>query len=799
MKPDKSHFLIWLYLILIFNISKARLENCSDWTEKHVFRTNERPFFNITPHVIIFEDFEQFSNIESCKHRIKTVYLKLFPAYEYLLVNSNLNITQLFAIFDVVKTTIFFYKLKGFNQNFRTLPLRYYLKSNDIRIYDSYFDFFLNGTTLIDEHLCSLEHFDSNYTNFFGSMTRISFAENTLYSKRVCPYVFMNTNLIMIVLQQITNSLIFKNQLEFLNVNSTADLNTHHLSFVVLYLAYEELSLKILNKQVFRHIRYLALNGFIHGIEEDLFANFVDLQYVSLSIENLRKFLHLFSLKWLNSINKYINVDFYVKQENLLNQVKIVKFNECVSIFLKSYDYPDEDICLFQHFPHNQLVYPSIMLENEIPSCSCTIIWLIQHSDIYLTSDYSEYAFKTVSFNLSRFKTQIAISCLSGHDLSRRIHACNFPDRFNKCHVMVNTRHLIKMSELDISFYFKWIQYIIAVFVKPILLLTGIVSNFAVILVLKNKLKRKILSNLMYKHIFANAVFNLIFCAIHSFSLINVCIFPRTSFCSQVFRTAFSQIFKIYGILFIGNVIRLCCNVSYLTFSVSRFFVSTLTIKSTCFKRFEKTKLLGYYSFILVISLGLNTFKILEYRQNFLYNTFENEFPVNVYDIEYCSNQNLDTALIHYKCKMFAGLNICINVLNNVVFLVVGIFVDILLFNYTKKNLQRKETLFHDSEKLSQAIKLKEKVNKMVIANGSLYFVSHFPEFCVTIVLLVFNKKIASFCYHSISCTDLIEITQVSGLISVGLQIFIFIKFDRNFAESISDLKTRLILCFITT
>ena len=294
----------------------------------------------------------------------------------------------------------------------------------------------------------------------------------------------------------------------------------------------------------------------------------------------------------------------------------------------------------------------------------------------------------------------------------------------------------------------------------------------------------------MYSHMEINSKFNLVYCFICSIQLINVCVFPTSSFCSRVYRAAFSQYFKIYCVYFLGNAMQICCNVSYFTFGISRF----LSVhKSGDFSRhFAKIKLKVYYALVLVSSLLLSVFKLFEYKENEAYNTFDNKFPFNAYDIEYCANDFLNSNAFYFKCRFFAALDLINNVINNVLFLFLNLCVDVALVRFTNHYLARKKQLLttHENlDKINEAIKLKEKVNKMVITNGLLYFCSHFVEFLALLLLLVYRKKFNWFCFTGFSCTELVEMTQTFNLLVISMQMFVFVGFDSNFDESFCELK----------
>ena len=804
----------YLYLISIFIVfsecllgnidNTTTLAECIEWAKRHLLYTNERHynFVNATPRVVIFENFDQL-NIE-CEQKFETGLLNLYPANECLIMDNDLDLRRFIKKFNFTNEnneySIFFNKIKGFNQNFRSHSNNEYLNSFIISIFNSRTDFYLNGSKLIDEKLCAPANFDSKYTSFFGSMTKISFTNNILYSTKVCPYVFMNTNLISLTFFQISNSFIYKNKLGFLNVNGTVsiNMNTDKLVLLTLVLAYENITLKLVNKHVFNHIYVLHILGNIYAIQEDLLGHFVNLRCLTLNVENLREFLHT-GTKWMAHFNTNVGVvlsDVYkVKQQ--LSKANILEIAETFKKLQKGYYYPNEDFCLFEHFPHQQMVYPNIYFDKEIKECSCTVIWLLQYSNIYMNSNYTKYAFRAVTLELSMSVNFTARKCLYGRNLTKLIYMCNFTQRLANCHEKKSAYFLDKfslMGEINMMFIFKWFQYIAEVYLKQMLCLIGIVTNVLILAVLKNKQMKKNLKNVMYQHIFANSVFNLILCILNIISLINVCIFPINSFCSSVFRSAFSQYYKIYFILFLGNAIRLCCNISYFTFSISRFFVSTSNTNGKYFKKFEQVKLKHYYGCVFLFSMCLHFSKMFEYHKNEPYNIFENEFPFNAYDIEYCLINVLSTASFYFRCNFFSVLNVIINIVNNILFLFISVVIDILMINFTKNNFIRKKHLLLDGEKLNEAIKLRAKVNRMIITNGSLFFISHFPEFIITIILMIFKEKIALFCFSEFSCTDMVEIAQVSTFFSIGFQIFVFMKFDRNFSQSFYNLKNRILV-----
>jgi hypothetical protein len=125
----------------------------------------------------------------------------------------------------------------------------------------------------------------------------------------------------------------------------------------------------------------------------------------------------------------------------------------------------------------------------------------------------------------------------------------------------------------------------------------------------------KSFDNLMHKHIFFNAMFNFILCFINSFYQVNICVFTKSSFCSSVYKVPVVQYFKIIFILFLGNSVRLCCNFSFILFSLSRFYIST-SAKTKFYNLFEKFNLRLFYVIMFALCSVWNIFKLFEYRPN---------------------------------------------------------------------------------------------------------------------------------------------------------------------------------------
>lgn len=290
----------------------------------------------------------------------------------------------------------------------------------------------------------------------------------------------------------------------------------------------------------------------------------------------------------------------------------------------------------------------------------------------------------------------------------------------------------------------------------------------------------------MYEHIFFNAIFNILYCLLNIFSLMNVCIFPKSSFCSQIRKDDAAQYFKIYALLFLGNSIKLGSNFSYIFFSISRVVTSTYNATNKWRIRIEKLNVKRFYLITFLITLIFSSYKVFEYKPNEIYSNFDPEFPFDAYDIRYCGNNIENIRALKNKCNIFFALNILNNFMNNLIFLFLSAILDIAMIRYSNKMIEKKRQTH--APHFDEALKYKENLNKMIILNGTLYFFSHIPEFLVTLTLFVFEKRLASFCFLIFDCTQLKEMAQSFHLWSMVLQFFVFIHFDHNLYHSLIDI-----------
>jgi hypothetical protein len=796
--------MLFTLIIYLFTLTFVQndIEKCEIWMNNHLINSSEIHGHDLKLLIVKIDELSDLTLDVKCdKFDLKTGILKVYATKKILLDNGFDfgNLINLFSYVSDKPQLVQFQNLKGFNQNLLKLKVNKFDR-NAIphELININFDFYQNET-LVTQDTCVQRNFDTKMKSFFGSITIMELS-NVNYNTKVCPFVFMNTNLKSLDFSQITNSLIFMNRLEFLNINLNQskdyDIQTKSLTNLKLSVSYESITLSNLNRYAFKNVKYLFLHGYVESIEKDLFYYFKQIRLIYICIENFSQFFHQ-GIQWMSDLNADLNdVDLYKPIDIQTNSHRIitVQFVEESQSLQRSYLYPNEDICLFKNFPHKKMVVPVIELAETVKECSCTLLWLLQYSSRFKNVNEVYYM-----DNLdAEYGTRNLIAknfCLERKNFSASFAACNFTRKFENC-LSTNetstqkTNYFFRLhGNLNLFYFFKWLQYIIEIYFQPLFCSIALFTNFLSIKVIGNKRHARNFQNPMYKHILFNAWFNIFLCLINILSLMNICIFPKSSFCSSVYKEEASQFFKIYVVFFAGNTLRLCCNFSYIFFSLSRGILSTSSRESSLRKLFEKLKTRYFYALIFLFSTVFSIFKVFEYKITEIYNSYETNFPYNAYDIKFCEqidlNENMDYS--PSMCRLMWALNLINNILNNVLFLFLSLIIDVAMIKFTNNLIRQKQAL--NSPQLSEAIKFKEKLNKMILVNGSLYFFSHVPEFLVTLLLIVYKKKFAKFCYIAFSCSDLIDMAQKFHLIPIALQFFIFYHFDHNFIQSFVDLK----------
>ena len=153
------------------------------------------------------------------------------------------------------------------------------------------------------------------------------------------------------------------------------------------------------------------------------------------------------------------------------------------------------------------------------------------------------------------------------------------------------------------------------------------------------------------------------------------------------------------------------------------------------------------------------------------------EYPLEIFNPLKCK-------VPHFNCKLFDTLKIINMSINDIIFFVLNIFFDLFLLKHFNAAIDHKISLRNHNADNTDLLNKKKKVNKMVIANGIVFFISHLPDFIVTILILVFREKVSFFCASQFSCDLINDEAKFFNLISIVSVFYILLIFDRNFKES---------------
>jgi hypothetical protein len=124
--------------------------------------------------------------------------------------------------------------------------------------------------------------------------------------------------------------------------------------------------------------------------------------------------------------------------------------------------------------------------------------------------------------------------------------------------------------------------------------------------------------------------------------------------------------------------------------------------------------------------------------------------------------------------------------------------IDLFLLNQYFSNLNQKRKI-SPSLQTDDLDKLKHKTVKMVAFNGVIHFISHFPDFMITILLIHYKKFVENFCIFKLPCDLINEEAQFFNVFIILSQFFIYKRFNNNFNESFQNIKkrafTRILFC----
>ena len=95
-----------------------------------------------------------------------------------------------------------------------------------------------------------------------------------------------------------------------------------------------------------------------------------------------------------------------------------------------------------------------------------------------------------------------------------------------------------------------------------------------------------------------------------------------------------------------------------------------------------------------------------------------------------------------FQCKIFNIFKLVNRSLNDILFMILNILIDLILLIKFKSLMDGKLQQIHDLAQRILIEKSKKHLNRMILFNSFIYVFSHLPEFTMTLLLIVYSKKI---------------------------------------------------------
>ena len=648
---------------------------------------------------------------------------------------------------------------------FKVDPNADWVDSFGLYLIESKFDFYYRGTK-IDEENCQRVFFDSLNVRLFSNLGNliIRLEENVLYENPVCPFVFDNANINGILAMNLLSEVLSYHVLSYINrspENSSSSVN--QLDFGKLYNV--NINEHLVSKYVYKHLTSFKITGRPGIIHPYLFKSFRNLNNMNLQLERAYDFYHLSSNEWMSSL-LYDGKEF----NSAVEKVDYISANRHFLTFLMTmndlsndYTYPDEDFCLFRHFPFRKLISVVIQYSNQFYR-SCTLTFLFQNSFILRnTINYTK---------LNQNQAQLE-SCNISQYMSRCVN-------FSKLKLSWS---LQSKSNLDMIYIFKWTEFIGPVMSFPVFAALGFFLNLITILVIKspkNK-KEKLFERKIFDFIVINSTFNCIECLIYQLKLMNICLGAGSVYCSSVMTSEFAQNVAVYVTGYLSETMKTCSILTGLLFSIQRC-EDTSKVKNKFFVKITSMGLIKQSVLIVTFSGLTSMIKIFNYdieTQNF--GSFDS--PISFQINSQIQNQ-------YWYMPAFYFFHYC---LNDLVLLLVNLIIDIRLVFVIKRNMAEKiEFKTHSCEKgekicekFKRDIKhhqdVNSKLNSMIIATLLIYIFCRLPEFFASIYFFDTKLMYLNNCMDNYFCYLLYNAIEYLYMVSYSSNILLYYKFNSQF------------------
>ena len=648
----------------------------------------------INGEIIILSDFNDLKELKfKCKESIN-ISILYFKPNKPIIFDDSLDMNSLTINSNIV-LSIGLLNFKGFNLGSNN-PFRN-LKSNKpnqhILQIASPFDLYYNKK-LIDKTNCNKQIPSLKLAQQINTLDIIMANKN---SGETCPFIFKNIKFLLLSINNLRNSLIYRNKFTFFNVSiSNNDLNCSiYETYLIMY--HSELNTKLLNENVFKKLFSLDINGIINKIDKDTFKNLDNLQLLRIKSQNIKQ-IFVKNNKWL----KYLNYKKYLN--NIKNEGFVLSIYQSIEN-VTYYSYPNEDFCLFKDFPHERFVIP-ILRPNTKSECTCTELFLIQYLfsiDNSVADFIRNFRAYYVLEYYAQFQKLYDLPDCALEEPIHKIRNCNFIQRLAKCNIET-VKNVEENTNLDIYIYdlIEFSDIILFLFKKYlnlIFVILTLIINILMVIILSSKSLKK---DRMYTYLNINSIFNSFSCLI---TIIDYIVSYYTIDIDS--KTISYQYYNLILIKLIGNSIKTCSNISHLSFGLSRYkkikgkdYIFIKSLNNLSFKL--------YLFLIIIFSIGIN-----------LYVYFQHEI-ISLESNDKASVQFLDNPVLapfnDYKVNFsdteFIILNVfqCLKILfSDLSYIIATTIIDIFLFKIVKKQMENKRKLVNQNNNNNN----KKKENKI--------------------------------------------------------------------------------------
>ena len=639
----------------------------------------------------------------------------------------------------------------------------------------SYFQ--LNTSDIKSGKLSAKELAKTMVNGLFTAYYRFWYILNDVeYYEPVCPLVFKNLVIEAFLLEGLESNKLVKHTLRFSDMakimgnSSEESINCkiHNAIFKGVFRV--DIGTDLLNRHVFALTSSLVINGALSRFSDDLFRNLISLKVIYLEILNMREFFHASDNIWLKSINHGLRVDPIIwlsSDHDLVKSLASVLKQLLLNQRFSKYSFPDEDFCVFKHFPFDQGVLPHLskMMDEDIP-VSCTLIYLLQYNVLghYL---YEQRTNRTLNV---KFTVE---------DRDR----CQFQARLEYCFnasVYVAAEYEPKMSSYDLIYVVEWIELVGPVIIFPIVSTLGFVVNLLIIVIIrKKKYQTEYFKGAhIYQFMFLNAVFNSIECFISLLSLYGVCIKHQSLFCPSMFEHKYFHDFREHSLNFLSETTKTCSIITSLLFSIERYLSISELDKNTV-RLFKHVNLKGLMALVVLVSLLTSMCKL-----------FEDSGSIETHPIETIK------AFYNYLSPWVTVLHVGHYVLNDGVLFVINLVVDIMLVRRMRANLAKKLVFVKnfteasgqsdkDKQKRDEIEKANSDGNKLIVSSLVFFVFCRLPEAAFELHLLFIGigdlNSYYRMCISKSFCSLLRDISQFFYIISYSFNLLLFYKFNKNF------------------